>query len=419
MEKSLHLKDRQEYIDRYDRMTVEHCRRIEEIFYERKPLLYKGKKLKKEQVTQVTKAAKDWCLYLETGEMYAKKYETIQKWMDEDKAKDDFYESAEAPIDIRCLMCRNRVVPMFKEFWYEPNKKDRILFMYECPNRCLPRRAFFSDGEEWRPKSHLCPRCSYPFKSKTKDDKEKLITTYTCPKCKYSETEDYTWSKKEEDKLDENYAVDRDRFCLTDKDGWDYQEGKRNREELKVLLDKIDDEEKARKEKLKENPEGFAIEGRGRSCSVCGKYSQDEDSWYDKWGIKCLICQKAIDRKEIPGSIIKFKDSWYSSWDLQSRFNLKSPTIRKWVRDGIIKARTISHYGKGIHAQIFLIKDNKDFLPPKKITESRGVNHRKNGEDWFTTAEWYKFADARKEVEKYKIMNYIKIVEVEKEKQDD
>jgi hypothetical protein len=296
------------------------------------------------------------------------------------------------------------------------DKEDRVLFMFECPNKCLPRRSFYADGEEWRPKPDLCPHCDKPLSVTMKDDGKVSTTTYSCAKCKYKRSEDYTWRHKE-DNYDKNFATDRDKYCLTEEEGKEYLDAKWSLEGLSKITKEFQEKENARQERLKEEPDGFAVEGYGgSSCSLCSQYNQDGDFWYDKWGVKCLVCQRAIEKKEIPGSLLKFRDSWYSNFDIQNRFNLKSPTIQKWVRQGILKARIISRYGKGTWAQVFLIKDNKDFLPPKKFTDSRGYSFVKDGKTWHTSAEWYKYADLRKKVEKYKIMNYIKVVEVEKEK---
>jgi hypothetical protein len=422
MRKELCLKDRQEYLDRYDRFTVERCRRIDRSYnddIDQKAL--KDKKISKKQAKQINKWAHDMQLYYEKGERYANRDKTVQEWMDADRKKDELYESAEPPENVRCLTCRNRLTPIFKDLMSSLDKEDRILFMFECPNKCLPRRAFYADGEEWRSKPDLCPHCDKPLSVTMKDDGKVSTTTYSCAKCKYKRSEDYIWRHKEEG-YDEDFATDRDKYCLTEEEGKEYLDGKWSLEGLSKITKEFQEKENARQERLKETPEGFAVEGYGgSSCNLCGQYNQDGDFWYDKWGIKCLVCQRAIDKKEIPGSLMKFTDSWYSNFDIQNRFNLKSPTIQKWIRQGVLKARTISHYGKGTWAQVFLIKDNEDFLPPKKFTNSRSYSFVKDGKIWNTSAEWYKYADLRKKVEKYKIMNYIKVVEVEKEKekQDD
>ena len=112
--------------------------------------------------------------------------------------------------------------------------------------------------------------------------------------------------------------------------------------------------------KLEENPKGYHLDG-SYSCSICRETTPPGDNWYDKYGIKCLVCQWAIDHKEIPASVAKDEDTWYRKFDFEHYFNVKGPTLGKWIRNGIVKPRTISKYGKGTHTEIFLIKDNKDF----------------------------------------------------------
>ena len=95
---------------------------------------------------------------------------------------------------------------------------------------------------------------------------------------------------------------------------------------------------------------------------------------------------------------------------MESSFNVKSPTLRKWVRDGIIKARTVSLYGKGAHTTLYLIEDNKDFLPPKKLVESISVTEKKDGKTWSSSSPWYKFVDPKEHLKDYKIINYLQII---------
>jgi hypothetical protein len=414
-----HLKPKQYYIDLYDRHTVEQCRRTEKIWNKEEADLPKDKKVSKKQMAQIKSFAHEWYMHIEMGERYLNKEKIIREWMDSDQKKDDLYESAQAPEDIRCLTCRNRVIPTFKELWSELDKPDRVLFMYDCPNKCMPRRAFFSDGEEWRVKPHLCLHCSTPLDEKIDDDGKRLLTTRTCPKCKYAEKDELVWSVKKEKELDEDFAKDRDRFCMTEEEGRKFQDEKWNLEQLAKFSDEWKEKEKLRDEKLKANPKGFHLEGAGYTCFICGGSTPEGDNWYDEYGIKCLICQKAIDNNEIPGSLAKFKDSWYTKWELERSFGIKSPTLRKWVKEGILKARTVSHYGQGVHTQLFLIKDNKDFLPPKKLVESRGVKERKDGKDYYTTRDWYQFVDPYKHLKGYKILDYLKFTPIEENKTTD
>lgn len=175
---------------------------------------------------------------------------------------------------------------------------------------------------------------------------------------------------------------------------------------VKILYD-FAIEEHGWKQKLKVSPSGFILEGIGRTCSICGNSSGVDGCWYDKFGIRCFICQEAVKRKEIPPSLSKSRDSWYSKYDLDSRFNLKGPTLRSWIKKGIIKARTVTYNGSGVHTYVFLIKDNKDFLPPKKMTESRLVKETIDGKDWVHSEPWYRFVKAHEYLKGYKIMDHL------------
>jgi len=173
-----YLKPKQYYIDLYDKRTVEICRRAENRSTDTD--VPEAKKVSKKEAKAIVNHVNELMLTFEKGERWAKKDQTINDWMQRDRQRDEFLESANPPEDIRCLTCRNHLKVDSKQLWHgEDDKEDRILFMYECPNQCLPRRAFFNDGEEWRSKPHLCIKCSSPTKAEVSDDEVKMVTTYT------------------------------------------------------------------------------------------------------------------------------------------------------------------------------------------------------------------------------------------------
>src|SRR5437660_1266834 len=136
-----HLKDFQHYSDLYDRYTVNLCRRLEKSSDNENTDLPEDAKVTKEEASAIKKWANEMILHFNSGERYLNRASTIREWMDRDKKLDDLYESAQPPEGIRCLTCRNRLNATFKTFWYGDGKTDRVLFMYDCPNKCLPRRA--------------------------------------------------------------------------------------------------------------------------------------------------------------------------------------------------------------------------------------------------------------------------------------
>ncbi len=103
-------------------------------------------------------------------------------------------------------------------------------------------------------------------------------------------------------------------------------------------LVEIDLEERQRKQRLEKEPKGFALEGKGRNCSLCGRGVYDGDGWYDKGGFKCMNCQDAVNKKKIPGSLCGDWDHAKAIPDttLAMKLNVKVSQIRKLIRDGKI-----------------------------------------------------------------------------------
>ena len=124
-----------------------------------------------------------------------------------------------------------------------------------------------------------------------------------------------------------------------------------------TLLAEGEMEERQRRDKLKDKPKGFSLPGEGRTCPLCGIHA-DEDLWYDKWGMKCMDCQDALDKKIIPGYIFRDSDGEKHITDhtISWKLDVHGLTIRKLVRQGKLKARVIPKSG----AMVFLKKENPD-----------------------------------------------------------
>jgi hypothetical protein len=140
---------------------------------------------------------------------------------------------------------------------------------------------------------------------------------------------------------------------------------------FKLLLE-IDRRDRRRRFRLKKEPQGFHLEDGIYDCLICGNRIEKETSWFDKWGQKCLICQKAVDSGTIPGFICFQDKSWYSTWDLKSKFGVKSTaTVGKLVREGKLKARLILNDNGSVHEYVFLKKENPNIIDPDRNTPAR------------------------------------------------
>lgn len=184
----------------------------------------------------------------------------------------------------------------------------------------------------------------------------------------------------------------------------------RSLEQLADILFDHWQEDRRRQKRLEESPKGFVLDGVGYTCFICGDSTGEGENWYDEYGIKCRTCQNAIDKKIIPATLAKNKDSFYTKYDLESRFNLTRKVLNAWIKSGIIKVRTIPRDDNRVAVQIFLMKDNKGFLPPKKMVESQSVKHTENGKDWYRVEPWYKFVDPFEYLKGYRIMEYMQYI---------
>lgn len=148
---------------------------------------------------------------------------------------------------------------------------------------------------------------------------------------------------------------------------------------VKLLMD-LDMEERRRKHRLETEPKGFHMDDGIRNCPLCYSQMSGKQTWYDKYGMKCMTCQKALDKKKIPASIFKDKDknTWYSMSEFDWYFGIKSSAIRKFVRQGKLKMRTVPLENGGTHFEFFLIKDNPGVLPNKprsRVVTENGWSH--------------------------------------------
>lgn len=145
------------------------------------------------------------------------------------------------------------------------------------------------------------------------------------------------------------------------------------------LLYKIDRRTERWKERLKNHPKGFQLDdGKIYNCSVCGRQIENLQTWFDQYGLKCKTCQRAVDDGIIPGSICENKDSWYQMWELDYHFRAKSPTVRKFIKNGALKARIVPSENGKPYFYVFLIDENKEFLPPKpkgKVIDNGDGSH--------------------------------------------
>lgn len=235
-------------------------------------------------------------------------------------------------------------------------------------------------------------------------EREPYIPPATPVRSKSSETKDQKKKEKMREELKE---------ILEKSKGAEVTDSELNESEFWLrqyvdLMYDIGQTEWQREQKLKENPKGFHLEGKGYTCFICGNSVSDQETWYDKHGVKCLICQKAIDENIIPETTASDKDSWYSALDLEHSFFINRYGLRRLVKEGILKPRIIPVSTGRPRCQIFLIADHKDILPPKELTKWPLVKFQKDGQDWYHSEPWLYHANPMEVLKDYKILDYMK-----------
>jgi hypothetical protein len=166
------------------------------------------------------------------------------------------------------------------------------------------------------------------------------------------------------------------------------------------------EEEKRKQDFLLKYPKGFHYDGERGKCEICDEEALGENSWYDKHGLKCITCQNAINQKVIATAIIKDKDSWYTDHDLTSFFNIGKKELTQYIKSGFLKPRVIKTEKNKVHLRLFLLKDNKGILPPKKLLKGKIIKVDRNGEEYYTLGKWYEIGGANlaKQLIKYQII---------------
>ena len=122
--------------------------------------------------------------------------------------------------------------------------------------------------------------------------------------------------------------------------------------------------------RLEREPQGFIFPSDGRICKIC-MGGGSGDFWYDKRGMRCIDCQTAYINKNIPAYV--FTDDknrrHITETSLIVRHNARRQEIRKYIKEGVLKARYINH-GEVSPTLLFLKSENPDLTLWSNQTES-------------------------------------------------
>lgn len=222
-----YLKDKQEYIDRYDLHTIEECLSW---YWKMKDGFKKdrnNKEFKKwpddEFEEEVGKVLGRFIGNIK-AQRFKNKQETIEKWMSEDGVLQDKQDNTPVPKEVDCPICGKEMKMIIKYLHDTYGKESKMWFMFEC-NKCNKRRAINEDGSDWKYEKPKCPKCKAVLITENKYEGEMATFTEKCPKCDYKnvDVDDHKkWKQEQEIKEKRDKALlekFRDEFCLNEEKG--------------------------------------------------------------------------------------------------------------------------------------------------------------------------------------------------------
>lgn len=197
----IYLKDKQEYIDRYDIGTIEFCLDWYQSIFNSFKKNRNDKEFKKytdeEFDFEVNKVA-SYSMNFYKGERYRNKYKTIDEWMERDRKLQEKYDNTPVPTNLKCQHCGGDMKMTLKELSDSHTDKPYMWFMFGC-KKYNRRRAVLEDGSDWICEKPKCPKCKSELKSDIKINRKDDTTTFTetCPKCDYKNVDVHDHKKFE------------------------------------------------------------------------------------------------------------------------------------------------------------------------------------------------------------------------------
>lgn len=189
--------------------------KIKKDFQDEKKGKKKVKKPTKQDAIDMEYRACQFLLFFTQVDLAERRPETIQKWMDRDRKRDELLDKT-LPSKQYCHQC-NILMDYFDKnlhFAFGREKEDYVLMLYRC-SRCKHARWTYGSGREYTPEKNHCEKC---YSTKVETNMKFLkngdtLYTETCGACGFVKKD--TWKKTKEEPIDPNYEEDRKRFCMS------------------------------------------------------------------------------------------------------------------------------------------------------------------------------------------------------------
>ena len=236
-----HLKPRQHYKDLYDRHTVEQGLRYEQ----------QSEEALKDPKWPPGAAALYYSVlsYYFKGQRYADRDETIEEWMQKDRKMDEKFANTHPPRFVKCKFCLGEMELLDKMLdWKADSDLMRVIFYFRC-KECRVGAKIDDLGNVEDIVPSRCPTCTRDLKVSHKKTKKKITTNRTCKFCGFNDVDVLELSDSNEKdevpdpEVEKQYRKDKDRFCISDKEGLEYLDCRTRAERFKWF----EEEKKAKK----------------------------------------------------------------------------------------------------------------------------------------------------------------------------
>ena len=226
------------YEDLYDEMTVKGCRSYDSPVYKPDPKLTELENKKRKIALELVC---NLALHYEKGDRHLARGSTIREWMERDRKRDAQFERATEPKAV-CQFCLKEMELFDKslETVWKKGEVDRVVFYFRCAEckigKDIDEFGGTVDHIPWK-----CPRCTRKMSHESKRDGKKVTTKDRCPHCGYEKEDVFELGKHEPiekptPEEEKQLRIDKDRFCLTEKQGFEFAREKESMEQLKNLV---------------------------------------------------------------------------------------------------------------------------------------------------------------------------------------
>jgi hypothetical protein len=133
--------------------------------------------------------------------------------------------------------------------------------------------------------------------------------------------------------------------------------------------------ENMRKRRLLKEPEGFFLDDEKErlTCSICGEHYYGNEMWWNLDGTRCKDCWRNIKDGVIPSLTPRYDDksNWFESWQIKSNHGVHTSSVRKLVKEGLLKSRDLKRNDGTVYYTVYLVSENQEFLKkyPKKKSD--------------------------------------------------